>query len=74
MTEYRSVPEPGESLWERLSVAVIDSYPRRTKASRDYPQKKRGHAIGAPEVRDATEVEIERVRQIKDNHVPRLTA
>jgi hypothetical protein len=74
MKDYRSVPEPGESLWERLSVAVIDGYPRRNKASRDYPRKKREHAIGAPEVRDATEIEIELARQIKDNQMSRLTA
>ena len=74
MKEYRSVPEPGESLWERLSVSVIDAYPRRNKASRDYPRKKREHAIGAPEVRDATEVEIKLAQQIKGNQMPRLSA
>lgn len=74
LKEYRSVPAPGESLWERLSVAVIDGYTRRNKASRDYPRKKREHAIGAPELRDATEVEIELARQIKDNQMPRLSA
>ena len=74
MKEYRSVPEAGESLWERLSVAVIDTYPRRNKASRDYPRKKREHAIGAPEVRDATEVEIKLAQQIKGNQMPRLSA
>jgi hypothetical protein len=74
LKEYRSVPEPGESLWERLSVAVLDGYPRRNKASRDYPRKKHEPAIGAPEIRDATEVEIELARQIKENHMPRLSA
>jgi hypothetical protein len=74
MKEYRSVPGAGESLWERLAVAVIDGYPRQGKASRDYPRKKREHAIGAPEIRAATEIEIELARQIKNNHVARLTA
>ena len=40
MREYRSRPGPGESLWERLSEAVIDEYKRSNKASRDYPRKK----------------------------------
>jgi hypothetical protein len=74
MREYRSCPEPGESLWERLSAAVIDGYRRSTKASRDYPRKKREHAIGAPEVRPATPWEIELARQIRDDHKARLTA
>ena len=74
MREYRSRPGPGESLWERLSEAVVDVYTRSNKASRDYPRKKREHAIGAPEIRPATTVEIEIARQIKDNHPVRLTA
>ena len=74
MREYRSRPGPGESLWERLSEAVIDAYERTNKASRDYPRKKRAHAIGAPEIRPATEFEIEAARQIKDDHATRLTA
>ncbi|MBV8317458.1 MAG: hypothetical protein JOZ53_21170 [Planctomycetaceae bacterium] len=74
MREYRSRPGPGESLWERLSEAMIDGYKRPNKASRDYPRKKREHAIGAPEIRQATKVEIETARQIKDNHPTRLTA
>src|SRR4051812_37139006 len=74
MREYRSRPEPGESLWERLSEAVIDGYARSSKASRDYPRKKRGHAIGAPEIRAATEQEIEMAGQIKDAQSTRLTA
>ena len=45
-----------------------------------YPYPKDGyqchppHAIGAPEIRPATKVEIEIARQIKDNHPIRLTA
>lgn len=74
MRAYRSHPEPGESLWERLSVAVIDGYTRSDKTSRDYPRKKREPAVGAPEVRPATPSEIELARQIKDNHEARLTA
>ena len=74
MREYRSCPGPGESLRERLSEAVIDEYERTNKASRDDPRKKKGTAIGAPEIRPATEVEIEIARRIRDNHETRLTA
>ena len=34
----------------------------------------RGRAIGAPEIRPATGLEIERAKQIKDAHQERLTA
>ncbi|MBV8554096.1 MAG: hypothetical protein JO116_00940 [Planctomycetaceae bacterium] len=74
MKAYRSVPAPGESLWEQLSVAVIDGYTRRNKASRDYPRKKREPVIGAPKIRAATKVEIELAQQIKHNQRPRLSA
>jgi hypothetical protein len=74
MREYKSCPDPGESLHERLAEAVIDDYKRASKASRDYPRKKQAHAIGAPEVRGATEVQIEIARQIKHDHAIGLTA
>jgi hypothetical protein len=74
MREYRSCPDPGESLWERLGKAVIDGYKRSSKASRDYPRKKRAHAIGAPEIRPATRLEIETALQIKNAQSRRLTA
>lgn len=74
MREYRSRPGPGESLGERLGAAVIDGYRRSSKASRDYPRRKREQAIGAPEIRAATVVEIERAKQIKDANQRRLTA
>jgi hypothetical protein len=74
MREYRGRPEPGESLWERLGAAAIDGYRRSSKASRDYPRKKREQAIGAPEIRAATALEIERARQIKNDEQKRLTA
>ena len=74
MREYRSRPGPGESLWERLSRAVIDGYTRKTKSSRAYPQKKQFHATGAPKIHSATEFEIELAQQITDEHPSRLTA
>jgi hypothetical protein len=74
MRDYRGSPGPGESLWERLAVAVIDPYRRRSKASRGYPRKKQEQAIGAPQIRPATRDEIERAEQIRDEQQKRLTA
>jgi hypothetical protein len=74
MRAYRSAPEPGESLWERVSAAVIDGYGRRAKASRDYPRKKREPAIGAPEIRPATPSEIALAKHVRNYHMTRLPA
>ena len=43
-------PEPGESLADLLSQAVVDSYQRRDKTSRDYPRKKYEQPAGAHHV------------------------
>ena len=48
LREYKSVADPGESLRQLVSKAVIDPYKRANKSSRDYPRKKHGHAIGVP--------------------------
>jgi hypothetical protein len=69
MREYKSCPDPGESLRELVSKAVIDSYKRADKSSRDYPRKKHGHAIGAPQIRNATKDQIKTARQIRDQPV-----
>jgi hypothetical protein len=47
-------PEPGESLADLLSQAVVDSYQRRDKTSRDYPRKKYERPAGAPRILTAT--------------------
>ena len=59
---------------ELLRKAVIDPYRRANKASRDYPRKKHGHAIGAPEIRGATRDQIDRARRMKDQPTLGLTA
>lgn len=74
MRQYKSRPDCEESLRDLVCKAVVDSYERANKSSRDYPRKKHGHAIGAPEIRDATEVEIEISRRISDQSVLGLTA
>jgi hypothetical protein len=74
LREYKSAPDPGESLGELGHRAVIDPYRRANKSSRDYPRKKHGHAIGAPEIRCATKDQINAARQIRDQRALGLTA
>jgi Transposase DDE domain len=74
LREYKSRPDPGESLGELLREAVIDPYRRANKSSRDYPRKKQGHAIGAPEIRRATKDQINAARKIIDQLALGLTA
>jgi hypothetical protein len=74
LREYRSLPDPGASLRDLLHKAVIDSYHRVNKSSRDYPRKKQSHAIGAPEIRRATKIQINAAREIRDQPALGLTA
>jgi hypothetical protein len=74
LREYRSLPDPGASLGDLLHKAVIDSYHRVNKSSRDYPRKKQSHAIGAPEIRRATQDQINAAREIRDQLPLGLTA
>lgn len=74
LREYKSRPDLGESLSELISRAVIDPYKRANKASRDYPRKKRGHKIGAPQIHKATRDQIHRAQAIRDQQTLRLTA
>ena len=74
MREYKSRPDPGESLTELLRRAVIDNYKRGSKASRDYPRKKHEAPIGPPKVCPATEKQIFLAKRIKDELTLGLTA
>jgi hypothetical protein len=74
LREYKSDPDPGESLGELLRGSVIDPYRRANKASRDYPRKKHGNAIGAPEICRATRGQINAARKIRDQLASGLTA
>jgi Transposase DDE domain len=74
LREYKSPPDPGESLGELVAKAVIDPYRRADKSSRDYPRKKQEQAAGAPKVRNATKAEISAAKEIRDQLPLRLTA
>jgi hypothetical protein len=74
LREYKSAPDPGESLRDLVLKAVIDPYKRANKSSRDYPRKKHGHAIGAPEILNATKDQINAARRLKNQPKSGLTA
>jgi hypothetical protein len=74
LREYRSVPDPGESLVEMVGHAVIDSYERADKSSREYPRKKHEQAAGAPKVHNATKAQINAAKEMRDQLPLGLTA
>lgn len=74
MGEYKSCPDPGESFTELLAVAIIDVYQRASKASRNYPRKKHGQAIGAPIIIVASAQQRCNARRIQAEMQKGLTA
>jgi hypothetical protein len=74
LREYKSHPDPGESLRALVAEAVIDPYQRADKSSRDYPRKKQEQATGAPEIRGATKAQINAAKEMRDQLELGLTA
>jgi hypothetical protein len=72
--DYKNRPEPGESLRELLARAVIDSYKRVCKTSRDYPRQKQEAPPGAPEIRPAHRREIQAAQRLRRSLKKGLTA
>ncbi len=54
----------GHRLSDRLRQAVIDSYVRNNKTSRNYPRKKRESPPGAPKIANATKQQIKHAKEI----------
>jgi hypothetical protein len=65
MREYKSVPDAGERMQQLIDLAVIDSYKRRNKASRDFPLKKQEQSAGPPILRKATRAQVQLALQVK---------
>ncbi len=65
MRNYRSRPDPGEDLPGLLVLAVIDTYERRNKSSRDYPRKKKNYPAGKPNIVHATKDQVRSARAVK---------
>lgn len=74
MRAYKSVPDAGERLEEMLDRAIIDSYERKNKTSRDYPRKKEEQAAGPPIILKATRAQIRMAKEVKIEHQKGLTA
>jgi len=68
-----SRPEPAETLTARLGRALTDDYVRRSKQSRDYPQKKNEPPPGPPRILKAAQEQRQTAQQIR-NTLQRLTA
>lgn len=64
MREYKSYPDPKESLWDLLAIARIDDYQRSNKQSRSYPRKKYEPPIRPPEINQATHRQIQLAKLI----------
>jgi hypothetical protein len=74
MREYKSQADPDERLEEMLDRAIIDSYHRKNKTSRDYPRKKEEKAAGSPIILKATRTQIRMAKEVKIEHQKGLTA
>lgn len=65
LRDYRHPRERGGGLCARLRRALIDDYPRRHKASRDYPRQKQETPPGAPQILTALPSQIQHARQLR---------
>jgi len=75
--DYRVRPEsPGEILWQKLRVALIDDYVRKSaKISRNYPRKKQRERIHPPKIFPATKQQTRTAKQLKQKQAQlRFTA
>ena len=64
LRDYRHPRRCGCRLRDLLRNAVVDSYVRKNKASRDYPRKKRESPPGAPTITNAKKQQIQHAMQI----------
>ena len=74
MRDYLHPTERGQRLCERLREAIIDSYQRKNKASRNYPRKKQGKPPGMPQLTLASQTQIIQAAHLKHLDRKGLTA
>lgn len=74
LRDYLHPTEQGERLCERLRQAIIDSYVRKNKASRNYPRKKQEKPPGPPTILQATKEQIRVAKELATNQQIGLTA
>ena len=64
LREYKSAPDPGESLHELLIAAVTDEYTRANKRSRNHPRKKAHESTRQPAIVKATTSQLTQAQQL----------
>jgi len=64
LRDYRHPSQQGHRLTDRLRNAVIDSYERQNKASRDFPRKKQESPPGAPQLMNASKDQVKQAEQL----------
>ena len=64
LRDYRHRSERGYRLRDRLRSAVIDSYERQNKTSRNYPRKKQESPPGSPQLMNASKQQIKQAKQL----------
>jgi hypothetical protein len=64
LRDYRHPSQRGRHLGDRIRNAVIDSYQRKNKTSRNYPRKKQESPPGAPRLLKASQHQVKRAKQI----------
>ena len=64
LRDYRHPSEPGRRLTDRLREAMIDTYQRKNKSSRNYPRKKRKKPPGKPQIVNASKLQIAQAKRL----------
>lgn len=65
MRDYLHPAKRGHTLCSQLRRALVDTYVRKNKSSRDYPRKKKHERIGSPAIAKATAQQIKQARMLK---------
>jgi hypothetical protein len=74
LRDYLHRTNQRERLCERLRHAIIDSYVRKNKASRNYPQKKKEKPPGAPKILPASKEQVQLAKLLRKTQRKGLTA
>ncbi|MBI3465861.1 MAG: hypothetical protein HY000_22820 [Planctomycetes bacterium] len=71
LRDYLHPAERGRSLRDRLRMATIDPYERRSKDSRDYPRKKRETPPGPPQIALASPAQRQQAQTLRRQACPK---
>jgi hypothetical protein len=65
MRDYLHSAVRGQTLCVLLQRALVDTYVRKNKSSRDYPRKKKHERTGSPTIANATAQQIKQAQMLK---------